>query len=503
MFDLNKEATRQRKLVKKWRPMIEAGNTKIVNESVKKALAQVFENTYQKIAEKGLLVEAGLAQADVMGADGQVLAGPNGNKGVMTGTLGREHGGTGDFYLPNVIMPMLRRIVPNLIANELVGVQALNAPLGYALAYRAIYGKNSAKIADAHGNMAYDMDTKPYGADADELREIGFNPVDTRHSGVEGAALTAFGDKSSETLAAWAAYAGKQGVRDWAGEGATLGNSEYASFADGTYPQVAFRLIKTAVEAKTRKLGSEWSPELAEDLQAMHGIDVENEMVDTVSYEIGAEIDRQIVTEMVKAAITGGSVTSWSPVYADGLDQMGRLATLLTQITIEANMIALKTRRGNANFVITSPRVTALLEQMSLNKFVSMQNTSKEPSVPDTGVGAITKCGLINDGQQLLVRDAYAPGDYLIMGYKGTRPTDSGIIYCPYVPVQMSKCLDPFTFVNRIGARTRYGVMNSVWDSKNYYHFIRIADLTKDYTWGGERKFIQNTAYPDNGTLFK
>ena len=177
----------------------------------------------------------------------------------------------------------------------------------------------------------------------------------------------------------------------------------------------------------------------------MHGLDVEAEMINIISYELGAEIDRQILTEMVRAAITGGSVSVWSPAMADGLDQMGRLSTLLTQITIEANQIALKTRRGNANFVVTSPRVCALLEQLSLNKFVSIQNSKNIPSVPDSGVGAITKAGMINDGQQLLVRDAYAPGEYVLMGYKGSHPADSGIVYCPYIPVQLSKVLNPDT----------------------------------------------------------
>lgn len=120
--------------------------------------------------------------------------------------------------------------------------------------------------------------------------------------------------------------------------------------------------MKSAVEAKTRKLAAHWSPELAEDMQAMHGIDVEKEMVNTLTYEVGAEIDRQIVSEMVKAALIGGNKTQWSPATADGLDQMGRLQTLLTQITIEANNIAVRTRRGNANFVVTTPRVCALLQ---------------------------------------------------------------------------------------------------------------------------------------------
>lgn len=197
---------------------------------------------------------------------------------------------------------------------------------------------------------------------------------------------------------------------------------------------------------------------------------------------------------MVKAAITGGSVTTWDPTKADGLDQMGRLATLLTQIAIEAQQIAIRTRRGNANFAVTSPKVCALLQQLSMDKYTSFKNVSGVPSVPDTGVGALTKVGLINDDNMLLVRDSYASGDYLLMGYKGSHPGDSGIIYCPYIPIQLAKVLQPGSFTPSVGARTRYGVMSNPWDARNYYAFMKI-DLAKGWTgegykWSDGRHFI-------------
>jgi hypothetical protein len=306
-----------------------------------------------------------------------------------------------------------------------------------------------------------------------------------------------------DAAAAWKSYVGSNSDNAWGGVGAGLGvNTEYASFNGGTYPMVSFDFLKTMVEAKTRKLGAGWSPELAEDMEAIHNFDVESEFVNLITYELGAEIDRQLVTEMVKTAIVGGSISGWNPAFADGLDQMGRLQTLLTQVTIEANQIALRTRRGHANFVITSPRVCALLEQMSREKFVSFQNSKNAPTVPDAGVGALTKIGLINDGQQLLVRDVYAAGDYIVMGYKGAHPADNGIIYCPYVPVQLQKVIDPDTLTPRIGARTRYGIMNSVWDAKNYYHYIVVEGLTSPYEWGTKRQFIQPYSKVTNGTLF-
>ena len=496
-------------LLRKWSPILEAGNQKITSFETKKALATILENTAEEFGRHGLLTEAapvqpGLNQGGVMGAS---PVGKTKSSGYLKGPYGREKstavGTNNDFYLPNVIMPMLRRIFPSLIAHELVGVQAMNGPTGYALAYRAKYG--------AHGELGT-------GALTGLTAEIGFNPVDTRYTGVGGkypgapdgtadalTALTSDWDATqpnSESEDAWKAYGGAERGR-WNGQGAPLGPaSEFARFSDGTYPTVSFDFIKTMVEARTRKLGAGWSPELAEDLEAVHGLDVESEFVNMISYEIGAEIDRQLVSEMVKAAITGGSITHWSPAEADGLDQMGRLATLLTQVTLEAQNIAIRTRRGHANFVVTSPQVCALLEQMTFNKFVSIQNSKSEPSVPDSGVGALTKIGMINDGQQLLVRDTYAMGQYLLMGYKGAHPADNGIIYCPYIPVQLQKVINPDTLTPMIGARTRYGVMNSVWDAKNYYHFITIKDLDKEYSFNQNRKFVQSVSKVTNGTLF-
>ena len=465
----------QRRLLKKWGAILETGK-KIVNESTKIALAQVLENTRNYYKMKGMLNEAGIQQADVTG-------GYTKGNGVLRGddNVPYATGVQGDVYLPNVVMPMLRRIMPDLIANDLVGVQPLNGPVGYALAYRPLYHANGAA-----------------GQLPELTSEIGYSPVDTRWTGTmnDGKSELGYGRVPTQGLSAgvndfWDAYAGtSKGA--WEGKGMPLGKSEYLDI-DTTYPTVSFGLVKSAVEAKTRKLAAHWSPELAEDMQAMHGVDVEREMVNTLTYEVGAEIDRQIITEMVKAAITGGSVSEWTPLSADGLDQMGRLATLLTQITVEAQQIAIRTRRGAANFVVTTPRICALLQQLSMNKFTSFKSTDAIPTVPDSGVGALAKVGLINDDQQLLVRDSYAAtgsSDYVLMGYKGKQAGDSGIIYCPYIPLQLSKLIQPGTFTPSIGARTRYGIMSNPWDARNFYHFMKISSVDKGYDWNGSRQFI-------------
>lgn len=478
------DSNTQRKLLKKWAPILESG-PKIESDNTKCALAQILENTRTCYAQMGMINEAGIKQADVAGGSRFTATG---TKGMFSGDFASPGAGpNSDYYLPNIVMPILRRIFPNLIANDLFGVQPMNGPIGFAMAYRPTYNGNG----QLNGAKAK--------ADPSQFSEIGYNPVDTRYSGLSSAYDPAL---SSAEGANWKAYAGVDGGR-WSGTGADLGeNSEYANINDGSYPTVSFGLVKTGVEAKTRKLGAHWSPELAEDMAAMHGIDVEKEMINILSYEIGAEIDRQLITEAVKTAIVTGSTSAWTPITADGLDQMGRLATLLTQITVESNQIALRTRRGNANFVVTSPRVCALLQQLSVNKFTTFNNSSVIPSVPDSGVGALTKIGLINDGQQLLVRDSYASGDYVLMGYKGNHPGDSGIIYCPYIPIQLAKVLQPGSFTPSIGARTRYGVMNSPWDARNYYHFMRVTDMDTAYTWNGDRKFVTSSPIEPPTTKF-
>jgi hypothetical protein len=128
-----------------------------------------------------------------------------------------------------------------------------------------------------------------------------------------------------------------------------------------------------------------------------------------------------------------------------------------------------------------------------MNKFTSFKNTDALPTVPDTGVGALSKVGLINDDQQLLVRDSYAATgsmDYVLMGYKGKQNGDSGIIYMPYIPLQLNKVMQPDTFTYSVACRTRYGIMSSPWDAKNYYHFMKVENCTGEYAWNGSRHFI-------------
>lgn len=488
-------------LLRRWGRLLESG-PRITNQNTKVVLAKLFENTYRDFRRHGVQLIREAAGEDVnrvapgprrsilndpkVGGRGQGMAGYL--TGQDSGVNGQFTAGQGnDYYMPNMIMPMLRRIFPDLIANELVGVQAMNGPTGLVFALRAQYNDKGFPNAGIVGEGGLSSD-----------REIGYDSPDVRYTGTSATSADGFGtfgdlpDQGADG-ATLSSYLGTdERASAWDGVGADVNKeSEFASFRDGTYPTASLGLIRASVVAKTRKLGGQWSPELAEDMDALYGINVESEMTNLITYEVGAEIDRQVVNEMVKAAFTGKNTSAWTPEYADGIDQMGRIATLLTQITIQANYIALKTRRGNGNFVIASPKVCAVLEQLSMQKYVSFQNTKQIPSVPYSGVGALQKQGLINDGNQLLVRDANSLGDYVLIGYKGQHPGDSGIIYCPYIPLIVQRALVPDTMTPVIGARTRYGIMNNPWDASRYYHFISINGLDKQFDhWNGKVNFI-------------
>jgi len=426
----------QSTVLNKWDGILEAGAS-IGNESTKLSTAMVLETTQRDFIRKGLLTETGMSVGDT-----------NVGGGDTSGMLA-----TGQMNWPSIVIPMVRRIFPTLTAHELVGVQPMNGPIGFAFAFRAKYGGNGNLGV---GNLA-------------DSGEIGHNTMNTAYTGTSGniGATVTSGDY-------WAAYSGDSG----AGGGQATATGEYAT-VDGTYPSATFDFIKKGVEAKTRKLAAHWSPELAEDMQAMHGVDVESEMINILTYEIGAEIDRQLISEQVKAAIAGGNTSTWTPVSADGRNQLERIATLLTEVVDRSNTIATNTRRGAGNFVVASPKVTTVLQRLGSNAFVRADNAAM-PSVPANGIGALVKVGLINDGSQLLVRDTYAgaSGNYALVGYKGQHPGDSGIIYCPYIPIQLQHAIKDGTLTPEVGARSRYGVMNSVWEAANYYQFIKIDDMT-------------------------
>ena len=253
--------------------------------------------------------------------------------------------------------------------------------------------------------------------------------------------------------------------------GATLGDSEWWNIGEDM-PMAKLRMEKGTVTARSRKLAAAFSLEIAEDMMAMQGTNVDDEMVNIISYEIQQEIDRQLLTEMIKAAIIGGKVSTWSPVSADGRNQLERIGTLYTHLLQKSNEIAITTRRGPGNFAISDPNTCSVLERLqdfTLDNAPTQVNT-------DTGIG-IAKVGTLRNGTIQLYRDTFAGGNYILLGYKGPTPYDSGIIYCPYIPVQLMRATAQENFSPRMGVRTRYGILNHLFGADNYYHMIKVDGL--------------------------
>jgi len=441
----------QNRCCDKWKKVLDIPGYEIADEYVRTATAVVLENS-----EKELLGES--YSSGIGAQDG------TGDGGGALGSVYNMQNTTTDTRIPSVIIPTVRRVFPTLLAHEVCGVQPMNAPIGFAFAFRALYGLNG-QFKTGSGSQYASAGT-----------EIGYNQLDSTFTGASGNLGT--GDY-------WEAYAGTSqpgGLYDnqvWhSGQGAELADSEWAKIGVDM-PTVKYKVEKTAVVAKTRKLAANWSLELAEDMKKMHGIDADSEMVNIISYELNAEIDRQLITEMVMAAGTAGHVSTWSPVSADGRNQMERLATLYTHVLDKSQDVAVRTRRGAANFAITSPKVCGLLQRMG-----DFELWGKGTKVDVSNIG-VAKVGTMLQGGMKVYRDVMAGGNYILLGYKGNNPYDSGIIYCPYIPIQLMRAIGPDDFSPRIGARTRYGILNHLFGAGLYYHMIIVNGLTSQVVADG------------------
>jgi hypothetical protein len=527
MFKTNSDY--QKKLLKRWAPILEKGAP---IESVEKKLvvAQCLENTRKEFCKKGLFTEAAPSNTNNLDARHPTYNAPISGQGVLTAN---------DYILPNVVMPMLRRIFPTLMAHELVGVQAMTGPTGLVMALRAVaanpervglpqgyefgYGnKGRANQSIFTGDVASKTAVKGYGNNDEEKEANLMNKLYRENGPLDeiGAFLNGqYGSQSGRGVATGngegfargtdGTYTGIDGkdypygngaggyAKGYAGASGDI-DPTFGHWRNNTYPQATIKFEKRLVAAETRKLGSEWTPEDAEDLEAMQGIDLETEMTNLISYQIGAEIDQQIKESMILAAWKDSKVLDVSKL--DGLDQMGRIAAMLTFVTREANEISIKTRRGAGNFVLASTTVCSCLQQLGTSKLVSDGKTM--PSVPASAIGAMTKEGLINDGRQLLVRDTNTFGSYALVGYKGTHAGDSGIIYCPYIPVTLYKAIKPENGLSVIGARTRYGLVDNPYDAENFYSLIKFTGFDQGYSLGNSNRTFFGDATDSSDSNF-
>jgi hypothetical protein len=442
------------RLVEKWDKVLSAGQG-IQSDYVKAATAVVLENT-QNLSEA----------SGAMGVGGSTSAMP---------TVAGYGAGSTDTRMPNQLVPMVRRAFPELLAHDVVGVQPMSGPVGFAFALRFKYGANGKNVL-------------PNGATipgTDVTDELGYNNLDSGFTGTSGNITT-----TPTTSGAWAAYTGAGssiygGTVAFDGQGADLADAQWWGI-DQDMPMLNMTLDKSVVEAKVRKIGAHWSLELEEDANKQFGINIDGEMANMATAQITAETDRQLLTELVKAAITDNNISVWDPVTADGRNQQERIGTLYTHIIDRANEVGVRTRMGAANYAIADPRTMALFER--LRDFKTF-DTAGSVNI-DSGKMGVAKVGTLRQSGITAYRDSFAGGNYVLLGYKGNGPTQTGIVFCPYVPVETMRAVDPNTFTPKMGVRTRYGILSNLLGAGNFGHFIQVANLNSSVAADGGRIFM-------------
>jgi len=362
-------------------------------------------------------------------------------------------GGGIDNYDP-ILISLVRRALPNLMAYDVAGVQPMTGPTGLIFAMKSHYGTQAG--AEALFNEA-DTDFSGTGTG-----HAGSNPVDGTYTTGTGVA-TATGEDFGDSV---------------------------------TLNEMAFSIEKTTVTAKTRALKAEYTVELAQDLKAVHGLDAEGELSNILSQEILAEINREVIRTIYKVAKPGAASTATAGTFDLDVDSNGRWSVerfkgLLFNIERDANVIAQDTRRGKGNFIICSADVASALAMSGVLDYTPALST--DLNVDDTGN---TFAGTLN-GRYKVYIDPYSANtgsasQFYVAGYKGSSAYDAGIFYCPYVPLQMVRAIDPATFQPKIGFKTRYGMIanpfvtqaNGTTDadtftaSRNqYYRRVKVTNL--------------------------
>jgi len=473
---------RAKVLMEKWSPVIDYTSDNVApieNDHTRLNTAILLENQEAWC----------LNEADNTAGAGGVL-GTGGPGGTFGGQAGNTDGyAAGDQRLPKILIPMIRRTFPELITNEIVGVQPMSGPVGLAFALRYKYeptglGAGVDKPTSSASTTGKGWAIASDGATADD--EVGYQHLDTRFTGNSSVAMANY-------------LSGAQGLtfpKEDHGVAALLADYEIV----GDIPQMTVSFEKTAVEAGTRRLAARWSVELEQDLKNMNGIDIDTELTNAMSYEIQAEIDREMLMRMVQTALKAGSgsgYTTWSAASADGRWLAERNRDLYAKIIVEANRIAIRNRRGAANFIVATPGVCAVLEMLPEFQWMQVQgNVNTQP----TGVARVGNLGgrfnvyrdTRTEGQNTSYSDTggYFPArstrvEYALLGYKGPEFYDTGIIYCPYIPVMVQRTIGPNDFAPRVGLLTRYGVVDNIFGADLYYHVIIVSRL--NYTNAGDQ----------------
>ena len=429
------------KLIEKWAPVLNEESAGTITDHHKKAVtAAVLENQEIALREEGLITEAAPANA--------------------TSSVNNWN---------PVLIALVRRAMPNLMAYDICGVQPMSGPTGLIFAMKSRYGGGNTSNREALFNEAETQFSGDSASTHDSDNASGLNVTNLdSDSTADDARLTSIMAGGMTTA-----------------EAEKLGSSGESSFRE-----MGFTIEKATVTAKSRALKAEYSLELAQDLKAIHGLDAETELANILSTEILAEINREVIRTINSQAKTGALQTNTAvngifdvQTDADGRWSVEKFKGLVLQIERECNRIAIETRRGKGNFIICSSDVASALSAASMLDYTPAMSTTL--AVDDTGN---TFAGTLN-GRTRVYIDPYANTNYVTVGYKGTNPYDAGIFYCPYVPLTMVRAVGEDTFQPKIGFKTRYGMVSNPFvgtapsdglatvKTNQYYRIFRVDNI--------------------------
>jgi len=349
-----------------------------------------------------------------------------------------------------VLIALVRRAMPNLVAYDICGVQPMTGPTGLIFAMKSVFQKTKAGVAS--GDEAL-FNEAPVGYSGDSATTA------NGAAGPSGLAGTLDGDNDSTIIDSEGVHVPYMGDAYTTAEAEVLGTG---SSPTETFADMGFTIEKATVTAKSRALKANYTLELAQDLKAIHGLDAETELANILSTEILSEINREVVRTVNRQAKIGSRQTSNQTLGifdlstdADGRWSVEKYKGLIMQIERESNVIAKETRRGKGNFILCSSDVAAALNAAGMLDYTPA--LSSNLNVDDTGN---TFAGTLN-GRTRVYIDPYSTRDYINVGYKGTNPYDAGLFYCPYVPLTMVKAVGEEDFQPRIGFKTRYGMVSN------------------------------------------
>lgn len=467
-------------LQEKWAPLLNHEGLDAIKDSHRRAVTAVLLENQEKFLREQSAFESGTSM---------LTETPNMNTGSSASAAGfsgsaADAGPVAGF--DPVLISLIRRSMPNLVAYDLAGVQPMNGPTGLIFAMRSRYENQSGdeaffnEVDSAFSGQDAGFDLTSRITDADAAVGMGT----TAQSGSNPSLLNPTGSADNTAYNV--------------GRGMGTEESEALDSGDNAFNQMAFSIEKVTVTAKSRALKAEYSLELAQDLKAIHGLNAEAELANILSTEILSEINREVIRTIYKVAEQGAvHNTATQGVFDLDIDSNGRWSVekfkgLLFQIERDANAIATRTRRGKGNIIMCSADVASALTMAGVLDYTPALNANL--NVDDTGS---TFAGTLQ-GKYRVYIDPYSGGhnpgsnggQYYVVGYKGSSPYDAGLFYCPYVPLQMVRAVGENSFQPKIGFKTRYGLVANPFaegldqglgrlqvNANRYYRRVQVKNL--------------------------